>query len=233
MKPGDNLGPSARDLAGIQPPLPSPAEPPPKSSSVARQPPPRVTPPGGSPEPRRAPPPQARPPVPGAPRPVVAGASIRPDQISEAEADSLLVAIKDKLRLHFRIGEDDPIYAMIEVLAEHEKSMQRLVSALTAALEEKHAAMTAVYREFKDVLQQQGIPISEEMRELSAKLEEGSTRVGMLEDIQERLIKMTEQLTHTGYMDRLIKLFAPGITGLIGVILGTAIAALFFVFLKR
>lgn len=145
---------------------------------------------------------------------------------------SIITTIKDKLRLHFRIGEDDPIYAMIEVLAEHEKSMQQLVAALVAALEEKHAAMTAVYREFKEVLHDQGIPISDSMQELTAKLEEGNTRMAMLEDVQDRLTKLTEHLTHTGYVDRLIKLFAPGITGLVGVIVGFGIAAIFFIFAK-
>lgn len=129
--------------------------------------------------------------------------------------------------MRFGIREDDPIFAFIEVLAEFEKGMWRTNEGLNQSIQEKLEILNKNFNAYKEAFGD-AQPAVESVQQLNVEMVEFSQKFEMLADHVDGVKKLSEQITQTGYMDRMIKVMAPAIGCLGGVVIGFLLAAAVF-----
>jgi hypothetical protein len=146
---------------------------------------------------------------------------------------SVLTIVKEKLRVQFGIREDDPIFAMIEILAKFEKGLWEISGNINASIQQDLSKLMEAQRDMKGVLVD-ARDTKDSMEQLTASLVETGPRIQMMEDMIGKLQVLSEQITQTGHMDRLIRILSPAISALAGVAVGFIVAFVTaFLLLKR
>jgi len=191
--------PSARRPDGTQPDLPQmPATP-------AR--------PATSAQPPRTPPPPTM-------------AKGRPAETRRTEPEvGVNAVLKEKMRVMFGIREDDPVFAMMEVLGEFERGIYRANQSFSAGIQEKLEVLNKNFTSYKEAMTDAQESL-ESVQQLNATLLDVQTDIRMLSDHVETVKRLSEQITQTGYMDRMIKVMTPVIAALCGVVSGFVLAAI-------
>lgn len=133
----------------------------------------------------------------------------------------------------FGIREDDPIFAMIAILGEFEKGMFQINKAISNDLQDKIDTIDKKFGDFKEAISDSQ-PLTDRLESLDMNLIDTSQNIQALDDHVGLIKKLGEQVTQTGYMDRMMKMLAPAFGALIGVVVGFISAAVvFMVVLKR
>jgi hypothetical protein len=145
---------------------------------------------------------------------------------------SVLTIVKEKLRVQFGIREDDPIFAMIEILAKFEKGLWEISGNINASIREDLSKLLEAQRDLKGVLVD-ARDTRDAMEQLTASLVETGPRIEMMEDMIAKLQVLSEQITQTGHMDRLIRILSPAISALAGVAVGFIVAFVTAFFLLK